>query len=560
MPALISPCEGVRLIINEVECNHLTLVSEKDNIHLEPIDTEIDFKIDAWISEDGLTAYGRYTPAKTVKNVIVDVYPVNKLDIQVTQYVIETKKVTKDELKNYLKDAYGIIHGINDEALQNICLNNTTERLLLAEGTPTIECKDDWVEYFFEDADLKEINLQENAQGRMDYKNIKSYDTISPGKVIAVHHKGESGVDGMRINGDIIPACLPKALRVVPTYSVSYDEKTGEVKALRMGRASKMIKGDSISFHIYDSISVEDVNIGTGNIKFKGDIEVKGNVYESMEVLARHNAIIRGNVNFASVLAGNNITINGAIISSKIIAAKSDRIAKDPSALIGRIIDGIHLLIVNINSFSLKDMQEKNIQDIPGVIHFLLNSKNKDLPVIIYDVLNSLRKDNYDIEEDFIIQFIKKTRSLMGNYSEITDVQYLNNAVANLKTLFTVKDTAKVRGNVSIKSIVNSEVLALGSVIISGKGCFNTKIYADGPVIITGNLRGGQVRSEKSIKINVAGSEMGVKTLLAVPEDGTINIKTAFPDTTVKIGGASHIFLSKKQLVRARLSNGKLIL
>lgn len=559
MPPIINPCDGVKLYINGVEYNHLTTVNEKDVIELKPVDVEIELTLDIEISDDKLKAYGIYTPPQVIKNMVVDTYPVNKLDVQVTQVVLETKKVTKQQLIKHIKNNSNISFGIIDSVLEEICNSNTSGRFLIAEGKTAEDAFDDWIEYFFDDKNTVEMNLQENENGKVDFKNILNYKTVNNKQVIAQLHKGTTGIDGIAVNGDVIVAKQPKRLTIVPTSSVNVDSNTGAVIAQKSGRPSKHIKEDSVTFQIYNIISVDEVSIKTGNIKFKGDVEVNKNVFESMEVLAKQNILIKGNVNFASVIAGNNITIKGTVISSKINAAMSDTIAKDPAPLMTKLVDGINSLIMNINSFSSQDMSLHKAKDTPDIIRYLLNSQNKDLPNIVYNILNELRKGNYDVEEEFILDFMKKTRSLLGNYSEVTDVQYLHNAVTNLKSLFLDKDDTKIKGNVTLSSTLNSEVQALGDIIISGKGSFNSRIFSMGKVIVTGDVRGGEIRAEKGIEVNTVGSGMGVKTLLVVHEDGYINIKVAHPDTTIKIGGASQTLLAEKKLVHAKLINGKLL-
>jgi uncharacterized protein (DUF342 family) len=559
MPPLINPCEGVKLYINGVEYNHLTVVSEQDTIELIPVEEETDnFKMDVEISEDKLKAYANYIPPKVVKNVIIDSNPINKLDIQVTQVKLETKKTTVQQLIDYL-NACGIVSGINVSMLDEICANNSPGKFLVAEGSPAQEAVDDRIECFFNEKDTGGIELKENEQGKINFKNILNFAAVKPGEVIAQLHKGKDGIGGIAVDGSIIAAGRAKRLKIMPTLSIKYDDGTGTIKAARMGRPSMKIKGDSIAFHIYDTISVDEVSIKTGNIKFKGDIEVKRNVYESMEVIARQNVFVKGNVNFASIFAGNSVTVKGAVISSKINAAMNDMMTKDPAPLMERIIDGISRLIENIKGLSVQDMAEHNLKDIPDVIRYLLNGKNKDLPGIVYEVLNSLRKGNYDIEEEFILEFMKNTRPLMGIYSGITDVRYLEEIVSNLKELFTVKDMVKNKGSVVLSSVLNSDVVALGDITVSGKGSFNSRLYCNGKVTITGNVIGGQISAGKGIDVNIVGSDMGVKTLLAVPQNSYINIKLALADTTMKIGGVSHTFLSEKRMVQARLVNGKFV-
>ena len=120
-----------------------------------------------------------------------------------------------------------------------------------------------------------------------------------------------------------------------------------------------MIKGGSIAFHVYDTLSLDEVSIKTGNVKYKGDIEIQGNIFESMEVIAKQSVLVKGSVNFASVYAGNCITVKGMVVSSTINAAINDTIAKDPSPLLEKLIEGINRLIDNVNTFPINEKENK---------------------------------------------------------------------------------------------------------------------------------------------------------------------------------------------------------
>ena len=117
---------------------------------------------------------------------------------------------------------------------------------------------------------------------------------------------------------------------------------------------------------------VDEVSIKTGNIRFKGDIEVSNNVYESMEVVAGQNVIVGGNVEFASIFAGNNIIISGITISSTLNAAMNNAAIMDPAPLLKKLIDGINSLITNIK----KSPHRETVQ-FSELLRLLLNTHNR---------------------------------------------------------------------------------------------------------------------------------------------------------------------------------------
>ena len=198
-------------------------------------------------------------------------------------------------------------------------------------------------------------------------------------------------------------------------------------------------KGDSVTFQIYDTITIDEVNMKTGNVHFKGDIEIKTNVCESMEVVAKRDILIKGNVDFASIYAGNNITIKGTAITSKINAAMSDIVAKDPAPLLQKLIKGIKELIANINEVYTSRVESDHYDSFSDLVRYLLNGRNRHLPMLIYEVMSSLRKGNYDIENEFILSLLKKTRSLMGNVSQLTDLNSLKRIVVEISDLASEK-------------------------------------------------------------------------------------------------------------------------
>lgn len=558
MPPIINPCEGVTLLVNGKECKHLITVCEKDEIELIANEYAVDAEISVDISDDGLKAFLNYAPSKLVKNIILDSSPINKLDIQVAQQVIETRFIPLKQLTDSLS-ASGVIYGIDQSKLEEICEKNIPGRYQIAEGLAAVRPQDDSIEYFFENEEATEVKPKTNDAGRIDYKNISSFHSVNIGQVIAEVHMGAPGKDGVTVTGQPIPAGDAKKLTIAPSFSIRYDEKTGIIRANKPGRPFRQEKSNVITIQIYDSVSVDEVNMKTGNIHFKGDIEVKKNVCESMEVVARQDVIIRGNVEFASIYAGNNITIKGTAITSKINAAMNEVVAKDPAPLLQMLTNGIDELIWNVKQVQLEDLNTQKANSFPELIRSLLNGKNKQLPAIVYEVINSLRRYNYDVEDNFILMLMKKTRSLMGNTSEIADLYSLYKISSDLKELFSDKNTVPVRGSITLSSAVNCEVTALGNIQVLGRGCVNSKLSSNGKVIVTGYVRGGQIRAEKGIEINTSGSERGSKIFLAVPQDSYIQIRSAYTDTTIKVGGLSHTFLTEKKMVRARVENGKLL-
>lgn len=555
MPPVINPCEGIELYVNGQVINHLTSVSEDDVIELKPVKTEVKLQMDVDVTEDKLKCYFNFTPAMLVIHSVIDSQPANKLDIKTTQVILEKRSTDPQQILDFLSDA-NINYGIRMDVLKEICERNEPGCFLIAEGLPPEDATDDRIEYFFNINGSEYILPDNNSMERIDYKNIRKYETVSTGQTIAQLHKGKPGVNGITVTGDTLPPHPGKELIIIPTFSIRYDEQTGVISSTKTGRPFCEEKGNSIQFQVYDCIFVDEVSMRTGNVRFKGDIEVKTNVYESMEVAARQNVLVKGNVIFSSIYAGNSIVIKGTAISSKINAALNDITAMDPTPLIEKLTAEIDKLINNLNQIPVQGMSS---EDFNYILLKLLNSKNKALPSQIYETLYAFKTGNYDIQDEMILSLIKKTGSLMGNYSNIPGVEYLSQLNSELKIILSGSKSTPVRGEIVFNTITNCEVSALGNITVLGKGCISSSLYSGGKVIVKGYVRGGQIKAEKGIEVNIAGSERGSKILLMVPGNGYINIQTAYADTTIKVGPFSHTFLSERKRIRARIENNKLV-
>ena len=559
MPPIINPSEKAILKINGKQYNHLMSVDEIDNIELTPIDEVINLKAEIEISEDKMLAYLDYCPQKTLKRIISDTYPTNKLDVEVNEVELITDKITKNMLYKIIEEK-DISFGIDEEVLNEIILNQKEGKFLIAKGKQVTPPVDETLEFLFENVPEKQEKFNQDEQGRVDYKNSTNYVTCKPGQIVAKINKGTEGESGITIFGDEILPEGAKKINVEMNNSVFVEQITGLIRARKAGRPSMELTNNKYLFKIYDLLAFDNVDLSTGNIRFNGDVEVKGSVMESMEIVAKHSILISENINFSSAYAGNNITVKNGVISSRLYSGKQVKIGNDPSQQINIIIEEVNNLILNNDKRTKKEIEEKNIISMSDKVAYVINTYNSNLPKLIYETISVLKNGDYDVDDEMIIKIIKKVRVLLGNYSAIDNKEYLLDIVNDLKMIFGDTKGKVLIGNISAGYVMNSELYSTGDVKIIGKGSFVSNIEADGNVEILGIVRGGKIISNKNIKAYIVGSESGVKTLLSVPRDGRIQIRIAHTDTVIKIGHLSYRFLKLVNNVDARIKNNKLIL
>lgn len=552
---LLNPCEGIKLIVNGIETNHLVMVSEKDNIEIKTTDEEAEVEADVKISEDKLKAYMSFKPPRKIKRVLKDSYPVNKLDISLMEEEDFQDGYSVEQLIDIIRQQ-GVVYGLKEDIIRKAYKENKKGRYLIAEGKPPIDATDDNMECFLEDIEEQAINEYEN----IDHKELIKYKSVKPGEKIARLIRGNPGEEGISVLGETIKPKEARKIIIEASRDIQFDEESGMIRARKFGTPVKKEKGNVITYEISEKLQLVEVSLKTGNVKFKGDVEITGSVYEGMKVIANNNIFIFGDVNFSSLYSGNDIVIKGNVVTSQLVSGDDTIASKAVNTEIHRIIAEIENLIDNIKKESVSELNSQGIKGMPEIVRYMLNTKNRALPTTIYDIIHKFKKDNYDIDDSMLYTLIEKCKPFLGNYSEIYNLEYIYEMAEYLKTTFYIDEKKRVSGNILLNGAMNSEIKAIGNVVISGKTCFNTKIEAGGKVMISGNLRLGEIKAEKGIEANRVGTEIGTKIFLEVSDKGFIRMKSVYPDTTIRIGRHTYKFDSYQTGINARVVKNKLVL
>jgi uncharacterized protein (DUF342 family) len=557
MPPSIVPCSGTTLSVNSNEFHHAIYVSELDKIEITEEEFLEDAKVEIEFEDLDTKAYINYYPKMKYKYKLLDKPFINRIEIEVEKILLEEIKITKEELIEILKNN-GVKYGIIEETLEKIESSNLPGRYLVAEGTECVPPIDDSIDIYFQDEYEKEFYLHEDERGYVDYKNCYDYKDVQVGQVLGIIHKGKKGKSGITVKGESQKSFLPRRIKIIQGDYVHFNKYTGVITAKKAGKPRKFINGESIIFKIIEKITLDEVNMKTGNIRYKGNIEIINSISEDMEVFGHHDVLIKGNVYSGRVFATNNIDIKGLLISGNVSSGIKKVKRKSPMIEISKILKEIDSLLENIKCMSDKEKEKLGINKYEDVIAYLLNGANKNLSVNIYKSICLLRKEEYDLDEKMLIYLINLSKGFMGKYKLLVDIENTLKIRNQIEEIFTKEKNYDVTGNIKLNYLLNSKVTSIGEVLIKGKGAFNSTIRSAKKVSILGELRGGEVVAEEIIA-NKVGSKNGVKTVLKVPENGRIKINTVYPDTILKIGKHTVKFYNEQRGIFARISHGKII-
>lgn len=423
-------------------------------------------------------------------------------------------------------EAKGIIHGIRYENFDEAIKGN--KEVLIAKGTEPTSPVDDTIKYYFPVTQERKINEKE---GKVDFLDVGAIFYVKEGELLARVIEGKDGAPGRDVFGKLIPGYKKKRVRLKKGPNCEYTSD-------RLGIISKIpgmpcLKNDTIA--VFDTYNLNsDVDYKTGNIVFDGNVYVNGSVKEGMKISSRGFIKIAENVDSAELKADGNITVMRNLICSVIKAGASE--VPDKTAL---------MYLKEITSFfiSFKDTMRliiengnfPNNKNMAAVIKAVLQLKYKDIGQTINSACAYFKKTKTDSNmSELFIESIKLYRLMEAGMLPSTgfiEKQSIknNDYIEDYESIFTSSDA-------TVSNCQNSTIYATNDVVIFGKGCYNTNIFANKNVSVTGHpgiFRGGSISAGLNVSIGELGSEAEVLTIIHTTKEGIVTAEKVYPNVYI---------------------------
>ncbi|HAJ80450.1 MAG TPA: hypothetical protein DCO75_11845 [Fibrobacteres bacterium] len=228
--------------------------------------------------------------------------------------VTDNIKVTGPALF-YCLNKKGVRYGIKKEILAAVSREMLYDKeLTVAEGKLPVTGADAVI--------LSEVNIDHNLKpvekknGTVDFRNIETITMINNGQVILKKIPAAKGEPGKTVTGEDIPANEGKDIRLSGGKNTVISDDGFFLLASKSGFVYK----DGELINVGDVLSIaKDVDFSVGNIKYSGDILIKGSVMPGFTVETEGNIVIGGQVESARVTSRN-----GSVEIQKGILGKSD--------------------------------------------------------------------------------------------------------------------------------------------------------------------------------------------------------------------------------------------
>lgn len=237
-------------------------------------------------------------------------------------------KYTKREIISEL-EMKGVKFGINEEAIENFLEKPVyCTDIVIAKAQLPVEGKSASIEYFF-NTDLSR-KPKVNEDGSVDFHSLDNISPVGRGALLARLTPEVKGIPGTDVYGRAMQplSVVSKTLKFGKNITIS--ESRLEIYSDVNGHASLV---DEQVF-VTDNYEVpEDVDTSTGDIRYSGNIFIKGNVRTGYKVVCDGDIIVEG------VVEGAYLEAKGQIILKRGIQGMGKGVLKAGSNIVSKFIE-----------------------------------------------------------------------------------------------------------------------------------------------------------------------------------------------------------------------------
>ena len=238
----------------------------------------------------------------------------------------EGKKLTLDNVLSQL-ESMRINTGIKSEKISQM---SESERpitsVVLAEAIPPQTGEKARIETSIKINPRSKALKREN--GSVDYYELGEICSASVSQELYRRIPSTIGEPGKDVYGDEIPGIPGRDLKIVLGHGTKRDKNDPDLVIAAI-EGEVFIKSGIMQISEVHTV-MGDVDFSTGNIRFKGSIKIYGTVKSGFEVHGDGTIEIKGNVEDAIVIGGNDVIVQGGCTGSGegIVKAKRDVFVK----------------------------------------------------------------------------------------------------------------------------------------------------------------------------------------------------------------------------------------
>ena len=205
----------------------------------------------------------------------------------------------------------GIKNGIDFEMVDAVSKGEIDQSsVIIAKGTPCIDGKDGWYEFYFQ---TKSDNYEELLeQDKIKFSQIEWFEIVNKDQQLAYYHKSIPGKDGTTVTGKKVYAKRCKELPLLSGTGIKKQKDNVTYIANQNG----VIMLDGYTLKVTPLLKLKGVAAST-EINFTGNIIIEGNVKSGAKIHATEDVLIKGTVESAQINTEGNLILQKEFIGYK---------------------------------------------------------------------------------------------------------------------------------------------------------------------------------------------------------------------------------------------------
>ena len=219
------------------------------------------------------------------------------------------RRISKEEVLGGLAEHH-VVYGILQEEIEAAVEAGSASRLQIAVGVPPEPGLD--TQFISLIPEMTSQGPQVSADDTADYRNLGDIISVSLGDPLLRRTPPTAGVPGRNVVGSELSTTDGVDLHFADGLTgIACDLNDQELLIAAISGYPVLVPNGVMVDPVF---KVKRVDLSTGNLHFKGSLEIAGDVIEGMEVTATEQLTVGGIVEAARVKAGGDILVKGGVI------------------------------------------------------------------------------------------------------------------------------------------------------------------------------------------------------------------------------------------------------
>lgn len=219
------------------------------------------------------------------------------------------RRITVQEVEKALSE-HGVVCGILYDEIGKAVEAGEGSKVLIASGTPPIPGEDTMFISLIPEMATQAPQLSEDDTA--DYRNLGDIASVSLGDPLLRRTHPTLGTPGMNLLGVRLPTTDGQDIPFAENLTgIACDLSDCDLLVAAISGYPVLAPRGVMVDPVF---KLKRVDLSTGNLHFKGSLEIAGDVCEGMEVTATEGITVGGIVEAARLKAGGDIVVQGGVI------------------------------------------------------------------------------------------------------------------------------------------------------------------------------------------------------------------------------------------------------